>query len=319
MAACLLSASVLLIAGCGDGAGSADGQRPTVVASTSILGDLVANVVGDDVDVEVVVPAGADPHDFQPSAQQVARLREADALVVNGAGFEAGLEDVIASAREDGVPTFVAMDVVDPIVAAHGPEPAEDHDEAADDHGHEGADPHFFADPVRAGEVVRALGPFLGRTLEGHDEAAVARAADDYADQLQGRLHEEVQGILAGIAEERRVLVTNHDVLAYFAARYDFEVVGAVIPTTSTGDAGSAGELARLAARVREVGAPAIFVDASASADLARTLADEVGGVAVVELHTESLGEEGSGADTYVGMVRTNARRIAEALGPAGS
>src|SRR5690606_12055858 len=116
---------------------------------------------------------------------------------------------------------------------------------------------------------------------------------------------------LAVVPPERRKLVTNHDVLAYFADRYGFEVIGAVIPTTTTQSAASAAQIDRLAAIVAAEGVPAVFTDTSSPDDLAATLADEVGDVAVVELYSESLGEPGSGADTYAGMVRTNAARIA--------
>ena len=112
------------------------------------------------------------------------------------------------------------------------------------------------------------------------------------------------------------MLVTNHDAFGYFADRYDFEVIGTVIPTGSTADGASAGQLARLAATVREEGVPAIFAENTTSSDLADTLAAEVGqDVVVVELFSDSLGEPGSGAETYVEMMRTNAELIVQALG----
>ena len=141
------------------------------------------------------------------------------------------------------------------------------------------------------------------------------RAAATVADLRT--LDAEVETTLAAVPADRRKLVTNHDVFAYFADRYGFEVIGAVIPATTTQAAPSAGEIDDLAATVAAAGVPAVFADTSSPEDLADALAAEVGDdVEVVALYSESLGEPGSGADTYAGMVRTNAERIAGALAP---
>jgi zinc/manganese transport system substrate-binding protein len=112
-----------------------------------------------------------------------------------------------------------------------------------------------------------------------------------------------------------RLLVTNHDALGYFADRYDFEIVGVVIPGGSTLADPSSAELAALVETLLETDVPAIFAETSSPAQLAETVAAEAGNdVEVVELHTGSLGEPGSGADTLIGMLRTNATRIRDAL-----
>jgi zinc/manganese transport system substrate-binding protein len=141
---------------------------------------------------------------------------------------------------------------------------------------------------------------------------------DDAAAYVAGlrQLDAEVEATLAVVPPDRRTLVTTHDVLGYLADRYGFEVIGTVVDSPTTQAAASGRAIDELAAAVEEAGAPAVFADASAPDDLADALADEVGGMSVVELYTESLGEAGSGADTYEGMVRTNADRIAGALAP---
>ena len=281
---------LLLVTACGDdpARGSTDGQ-PTVVVTTSILGDVVEHLVGDQADVDTVMPPGTDPHDFQPSAQQVARIRQADALVVNGGGLEEGLGDVVTSTSADGVPTFVALDA------------------AGTD------DAHFFTDPVRMADVARDLVDFLGASVDGIDREALAGTAEPYLRSLS-ELDAEVGRVVAGIPDGDRVLVTTHAVLGPFAERYGFDVVGTVIPGGSTADGASAGALADLARRIADLGVPAIFTDTSSSTELARTLAAEAGDVEVVELYTESLGDGGSDGATYLDLVRTNARRIADAL-----
>ncbi len=317
----LVGLAGLVLAACGDeddaavGSGDTSGSdRPTVVVTTTILGDVVEQVVGDQADVVTVMPIGADPHTFQASAQQAAEMRDADVLVVNGGGFEEGLVDVIDTATDDGAVTFEALSAVESLeygAAAHDHADEEHADEH--DHDHDGDDPHFFTDPVRMAQVVESLSEFLVEHVDGVDAPALESSADAYVAELEA-LDAEVRGLVEEIAEDDRVLVTNHEVFGYFADRYGFEVVGTVIPSGSTGDGASAGALAELAEIVEQEGVAAIFADVTASNDLANTLADEAGGVAVVELFTESLGQPDSDGATYLDMVRTNAQRIVDGL-----
>ncbi len=267
--------------------GSSDADEgPTVVVTTTILGDVVANLVGPGVDVETLIPANADPHEFQPSAREAQELREADLVVANGGGLEAGLTDALEAAEEDGVDVVYALDAI----------PARE-----DEEGH--VDPHFFNDPSAMATVAEDLVDRLPGTPDG-----------GYLTELRA-LDAEVEDTLSVIPDDRRVLVTNHESLGWFADRYGFEVLGVIIPGGTTLAEPSAGDLDDLASAIEEVGVPAVFADTSSPEQLAESLADEVGGeVEVVELYTESLGGEGSGAETYVDMVRTNAERIAEAL-----
>jgi zinc/manganese transport system substrate-binding protein len=161
-------------------------------------------------------------------------------------------------------------------------------------------------------DAAEALGDELA-ALDGIDAEAVRAATDDYVAEL-GRLDAEVNSIVATIPDDRRTLVTNHEVFGYFAARWGFEVVGTVIPAGTTQADPSSAEVEALAEVVEEAGVPAIFAETSSPTTLADALAETVGDVEVVELFSESLGEEGSGGETYVDMMRTNAERIAEAL-----
>ncbi len=292
-----LVGAALLLAACGDSegdpgeAGSAGGGRPTVVVTTNILGDVVANLVGDEMDVVTIMPVGADPHDFQASAQQVDQIETAGVLIVNGAGFEEGLLDIIESADAGGVPTFEAIGAVD----AHL------------------EDPHFFVDPSRMAQAASGIAGFLEENVVGIDEEALRANAEAYIAELEA-LDAEVEATLAEIPEARRVLVTNHEVFGYFADRYDIEVVGAVIPSGTTVGGASAGDLAQLVETIKREDVPAIFADTSSSDDLAATMAAEVGDIAVVELFSESLGDADSDGSTYIEMMRANANRIAAAL-----
>ena len=324
LAAVLASAAVVL-AGCGSGQG-ADGasgaNRPTVVVTTNILGNVVENLVGDEVQVVTIMPVGSDPHEFQASAQQVAQISAAHGVIANGAEFEEGLLDVIESAAADGVPIFEAIDGAETIEFGGGhpnehddehDEHDDEHDEHDDEHGHEGVDPHFFTDPSRMARAADGIVAFLIANVDGVDARALEANAASYIAELES-LDAEVETLLARIPSDQRVLVTNHEVFGYFADRYGFEVAGTIIPSGSTTDGADAKALAELAELIEHQGVPAIFAETSSSAELASTLAEEVGGIDVIELFSESLGSDDSGGATYVDMVRTNANRIADAL-----
>ena len=309
----LAAALVGGVAACGDD--DADGSSSAaVVVTTSILGDVVGQLVGEDVEVEVVMPPGVDPHDFAPSARQAVALREAELLVVNGLGFEVALEDTIEAAEADGVRVVEVAELAPGhLVAGGGHADDEPGGHGEDEHGHEGEDPHVFTDPARMAVAVGALAERLADAVPALDTERFRERAAAYVDQLEA-LDAEVEALLAPISAERRVLVTNHEVLGYFADRYGFEVLGSVIPSLSTLAEPSAGALRELADAIEEAGVPAIFTERSSPARLAEALAAEGTDVEVVPLDLESLGAAGSGADTYVGLVRTLARRVAGAL-----
>ena len=306
--------ALLLLGGCaaGEAAEGGAGDGPAVVATHSILGDLVRNVAGEEVTLTTIMPIGADPHEFEASAQQIEAIGGADLLVANGLGFEEQLLEPIAAAGADGVAVLELGDALDPIPYAgeeHAQEGAED--DQGDATGSD--DRHWFQDPDRAATATRLIGARLAEVTG--DQSHVVRA-EAYAAQLE-ELAAEVEDLLGAVPESGRKLVTNHDAFGYFADRFGFEVVGTVIPGGADLAEPSAGELEELAATIADEGVPAIFAESIQSADLAETLAAEVGDqVEVVELYSDSVGDEGSEAATYVDLVRANAGRIAGALAP---
>ena len=298
---CRLLGGVALVAllsslvGCG-ASGAGDGG-PLVVATHSILGDLATNVLGDTARVQVVMPAGTDPHDFEPSAADVALLSEADLVVANGLGFEVGLTDALEAAADDGVDVLDLGEQLDPLPLADG----------------DGEDPHWFTDPRR---TVRAVGLIAAAAaaVDGIDAAAIGVQAEAYVDVVTAADAQMGDDLLAVPAADRR-LVTNHEVFGYFADRYGFEVIGTIIPSGTTLAEPSSADLSALVDIIDETGVPAIFADTSSSRELADVLAEETGeDIAVVELFSESLGEPGSGGETYLQLIRTNADRIVGAL-----
>lgn len=280
-----------------------------VVATTSIWGDVVSQIVGEDATVEVLITQGADAHDYEPTSRQVAALHEADLVIANGLGLEEGLEDVLESAEADGANIYEVAPDLDPIpFAAHEHEGEEAGEE---DHDHAGLDPHVWFDLSRV-DVAAGL---IAQRLVGMDDSVdwMARAAEYSEDLLQA--DEEILRILDVVAEEDRKLVTNHEALGYFAARYGFEIIAVVIPGGSTLGEPSSADLVALVDEIEHEGVHTIFAETTQPTRLAEAVAAEVGEeVTVVELYTESLGEPGSDAGTLIGMVLTDARLVAAAL-----
>ena len=180
-----------------------------------------------------------------------------------------------------------------------------------DGHDHGSHDPHVWHDPLRVATAVQLIAGELAALDPSIDWIGNAMA---YADELRA-LDEDVIALLAVVPEDRRKMVTNHDAFGYFADRYDFEVVGAVIPSGSTLASPSSAELAELVEAMTKEDINAIFTETIEPAALAEAVAAEVGtDVEVFELFTGSLGGPDSDGETYIDMIRTNARLISEAL-----
>jgi zinc/manganese transport system substrate-binding protein len=294
-----LAAGLLAVAECGgddDSAAGADG--PYVVATTGIWADVVSMVACDGTfDVRTLLPTGTDAHAYEPSLRDRSVLDGAALVVANGLGLEERLDDTLAAVEDGGVPVFRVGEHVETL--------------GGTDDDHAGADPHVWFDPIR----VRAALPALGEALvaagadSGRIDQCVATAQDELA-AVDG----DVSDTLAEVPAARRVLVTNHDSLGYFADRYDFTVLGSILPSTSTLTEASPGQLDQLGQAIAAEGVPAIFAESVSSTADADALADRLG-VEVVVLYTESLGEPGSGAETYPELLRFDASAIADALG----
>lgn len=297
-----LAASLLLAGALLTGCASSATERPLVVVSTNILGDVVSNLVGDDVEVLTLMRPGADPHSFEISASEAARVRSADLVVSNGLGLEEGLQQHLDAAADAGVAAFVAGDVVDVM-------PYTSTDAGGAD------DPHFWTDPAQTIAVVDALVPVL-EGLDGVDAAAIAARAADYREALEA-IDADMTTAFAAIPEARRALVTNHHVFGYLAERFGFRVVGAVIPGGTTLAAPSASDLADLVSAIDEAGVRTIFAESSQPDRLMKALAEEADvDVTVTELFTESLTDATGGAPDYLTMMRVNTERIATGLSP---
>ncbi len=394
MVTILALALLFAAAACSDDAGADDSQPAasgsetrqatspsvSVVTTTNIMADWARNVGGDNVDVFSLVPAGADPHTFQPGAKDVARVAEADLVLSVGLSLEgAWLKDLLENAAWDPSSIVEMGEIVNPIEFAQGhadeidvleeishvvhgveegeisPEEGieelkllaggEDEEELPDmlldiigkvedgqmeagdaikaiegltsegedehaGHGHGLEDPHFWFDPLRVKLVVNDIAARLSVLDPDRGDAYTANASAFNAklDELHSWTEEQV----GTVPEDNRMLVSSHDSFGYFANLYGFDVVGVVLSVTTDMEP-SAGDLADLVHEVKENNVTVVFGETTVSERLAKAVASE-SGAKLVRLYSGSLGPDGSGAATYIEMVRTNVGRIVEAL-----
>jgi ABC-type Zn uptake system ZnuABC Zn-binding protein ZnuA len=267
-----------------------------VLASTTFLADIAQNVAGDRARVESLLPFGADPHSYQAAPTDVARIAESSVLILNGVEYEHFIKPLLENAGGERVV----------IEATTGLTPHE-----MEEHAHEAGDPHMWLDPnlvITYVENIRdglsEADPEGAETYKANADAYIAQLKD-----LDNWINEQVDTIPA----ERRLLVTNHEALGYFAERYGFEVVDTIIPSLSTEASASAQEVAAAIEAIKAAGASAIFLGEVENADLANQIADETGVKVVDSLYLETL-TDGEPAATYIDMMKYNVTQIVQAL-----
>ena len=283
-------------------------EKLRVVATTSIIADVVANVGGDHIELVDLIPPGSDPHGYVAAPEDLRALSEAHVIFVNGLGLEETLASVLES--PDGNAAVITVNSgIEPLEATEGE--AEDEGENEAEHHHEGVDPHTWLNVQNVLHWVENIEHSLS-TLDPANATAYATAAEAYRAELT-TLDAEVRAAAESIPAEQRKLVTDHDALGYFANTYGFVIVGALIPSFSTLAAPSAQELAALQDQVSSEGAKAIFVGASVNPALSDQIANDLG-IPVVVIYPESLSTADGPATTYVDLMRYNINAISRAL-----
>jgi zinc/manganese transport system substrate-binding protein len=283
------------LAACGkDASPSQDADLPQIVVTYSILGSLVSEVVGSSAQVTVLMPNGADPHQWQPSAKDIETLNNADLVVTNGLGLEGGLADVIEQAMKEKVSVFVATDHIKVRLVGEG----EGVDESDADQSVGAEDPHLWMDPMTLIDVVEALVETLALANIDVTEQGM-KVTEDLA-----TLDNEVGKLVGEISEDKRKLVTGHESLGYFASRYGFSLTGAVIPGLSSESESAAGDLSALKTKIVEQQVDVIFTELGTDRDVVDALATDAG-VTVVELSTHLLPADGSYRSFLIDLAST--------------
>ena len=276
----------LALASCGQSEGRTANGEIKVVATTTHVADLVRNVGGARVEVEGILGADADPHDYEPRPSDAAELAEAAVVFKSGGDLDEWLDELIDAAGGGGE-VVTLLDRV----------------------RQRGNDPHWWHDPrnaVLATEVV--AGALVEADPDGR--AAYERNAERYIERLRS-LDREIESCIAEIPPAKRKIVTTHDSLAYLAQRYGLEVIGAVIPSLSTQTQPSVKDINALVEQIGQEEVEAVFPESALDDKLERAVSREAGAQVGDSLFTDSLGSEGTRSGTYLGMMRENARRLA--------
>lgn len=298
----------------------AQAQPLQVIATYSVLGDLVANVGGDQIALTVL--ASADPHLYQPTPQDAVALDEADLIFENGLAFETWLEDLYLASGSAAPRIFVneGVELISATDLIHGEEHEnEDEHENEEEHAHDNAhghgefDPHTWVSPRNAIHIIENIRDALSSADPDH-AAIYAANADAYLAELRS-LDKEILTAVAVLSPTQRRLVTSHDIFAYFARDYGFEVLGSALNSVSTEASDpSAATTAALVEEIRAAGVSAIFVENAGNPALMQRIAQEASVELAPSLYTDALGLPGSGAESYLGMIRTNVKTIVDAL-----
>jgi zinc/manganese transport system substrate-binding protein/manganese/iron transport system substrate-binding protein len=267
-----------------------------VVATTVQITALTRAVAGDLVVVRGLVPAGADPHEFEPTPTDLVAVEGALLILRHGLGLDDWLDRTLKAGKRATVVTITRGVEI----------------RSGEEDGKKIPDPHVWHDPTNAKRMVDNIATALDRADPSHQAAYDARA-QAYKTRLDVAAS-EVRAIINEIPPANRKLVTNHDALGYFARAFGLKIIGAVIPSVSTQAEPSAGETARLLKTIQREKVKAIFAESNVNPKLAATLAKEAGVKIVPDLYGDSLGQPGSGAETVEGMWLANARKIGAAL-----
>lgn len=291
----------ILFTACKSQPSTGDGLQ--VVVAESFLADITSNIAGSRLQVITLMPLGVDPHAYEPTPRDIAKISDSDLLIINGSGFEGWLEQVMQN-------TAATTKIVEASAGLQSRAVDHTNDGHEDDHGE--TDPHFWLDPINAVQYVNTIRTALIE-LDPDGKEVYTQNADNYIQQLIA-LDQEIQSQVDTIPIEKRIIVTNHESFGYYADRYGFTIIGAVIPSISTGASPTAQQMAQLIEDIRSSGATALFIETGANPRLAEQIAQETGVKVITDLYTHSISAPDGPAPTYIDMLRYNTQTIVSAL-----
>lgn len=288
----------IALGGCNVGPNASPSDKLAVVATHSILGDLVQQIGGTAIDLTVLVGPDGDTHTFEPSPADGVHLTKASLIFENGMGYEPWLTDLYSATNSQAQQVVISAAITPRMIA---------NSEQGD------VDPHIWHSVPNAQLMVQAIQAELVSADPAH--ATVYNAnADAYQAQL-AELDGWIRTQVATIPPANRKLVTSHDTFGYFAETYGFEVLGTAIGSLSTesGDANAA-QIAALVTEIRKTGVPAIFAENIHNPQLMEQIAREAGVTLAPALYTDALGAPASAGDSYLKLMRYNVATIVQAL-----
>jgi ABC-type Zn uptake system ZnuABC Zn-binding protein ZnuA len=281
-------------------------EKLNIVATTTIVGDVVSQVAGQTAEVSVLLPPGTDPHTYEPTPKDLVNIADADVIFASGLGLEAFLDSMIENADAGDKVVYISrgIELLHPIDGFE-----EQHE------GESGAqlagDPHVWTDPNNVKIWASNISAKLSE-LDPQSAEIYQNNAQTYVLQLE-TLDAWIRNQVAQIPVGDREIVTDHVIFTYFADRYGFTQVGAIVSGYSTLAEPSARELAFLEDSIRELDVKAVFVGNTVNPVLAERLAADTG-TQLVFVYTGSLTEQGAEADSYLDYIRYNVSAIVDAL-----
>lgn len=295
---------LLIVSGLSACQTSVSTKKPEVeiLAVESFLADIVSNIAGDRYKVTALIPTDIDPHSFEVTPRDVARIHDCAILVINGSGLEQWLVPVLGEIGLDK-PIISASEGLTPRVPSQSSEFSGSSDEV---------DPHFWLDPIQVIAYSKTIQDALIK-IDPEGAAEYQINAQNYITELT-ELDAWIESEVEQIPLERRLLVTNHESFGYFADRYKFKIIGTIIPSTSTGASPSAQQLAELVDAIKQSKAPAIFLETGTNPVLAEQISQEIKIKVVTGLLTHSISTPDGLAPTYINMMRYNTELIVKAL-----
>ena len=279
-----------------------------VLATTSIVSNVVSLVGGEEIETTTLLPLGSDPHGFEPTPQDMTKILDADVIFANGAGLEEFLDNLIESAGAQNKVVYVSRGIE---LRRLENQPSQEGTTDIEEDDQVGGDPHTWVDPNNVMIWVHNIKDTLSE-LDPQDAEYYQVNSEKYEGSLK-ELDTWIREQVADIPEANRKIVSDHNLLGYFADQYGFEQVGAVIPSYSTLAEPSASELAELEDIVKELGVKAVFVGNTVNPSLATRVAEDTG-TNLVFIYSGSLTEPGGEAGSYIDYMRYNVQTIVEAL-----
>jgi ABC-type Zn uptake system ZnuABC Zn-binding protein ZnuA len=291
---------VLLLSACAQLTSRETSQTtaPVVLTSTTFIADITRNIAGERVTVDSLLSPDVDPHTYQAVPSDVQKIANSKVVIVNGLRYDQFMQSLLENAG--GTPLVVT--------ASNGLEPRQMEEET----GEIVIDPHMWMSPIR---VIKYVENIRDGLIEADpDQADVYKAnAEAYISQLKD-LDTWIKQQVSQIPKERRLLVTNHDSLGYFAEQYGFMVIGTIVPGVSSEASPSAQQIAKLIDEIKATGAPAAFLDISDNPHLADQIAADTKIKVVIDLYIETLSPSDGPAATYIDMIKYDVTQIVNAL-----
>ncbi len=290
--------AAILAAGCGDDSDGGDDSSAAlnVVTTLPLFADMVSNIAGDRANVDSILPAGAEPHTFEPSPSDTRKIAEADVIFANGLGLEPSILRAIGvNISSDAVLVELAEAAIGAGVTTLAPD-----------------DPHLWMDPANG----REYAAIIRDTLILQDPGGSGTYNDNY-DAYTALLDDTAQNmrdITADVPTDRRQIVSTHDAFGYLARAIDFEIAGFVVP--GPGQDASPDDISELITTIDDLGIPAVFTEPQTSVEtrVLEQIASDVG-VEVCALYSGALDEIVTG---YVELLRFDAEELARCLGGPG-